>query len=45
MSALYEYLLQARERDIRRQVKQASSRPSVRDVLDTKSGPGIKEHR
>jgi hypothetical protein len=45
MSALYEYLVQARERDIRRRVKQASARPSVRDVLDSKSDPATKEHR
>ena len=45
MSALYEYLVQTHERDIRRRAQQASARPSVRDISARKSDPATKEHR
>ena len=45
MSALYEYLMQARERDIKRRIRQASARPSARDISGNTSDPATKEHR
>jgi hypothetical protein len=43
VSALYEYLMQARGQDIQRRIRRA--RPSARDVVHGKSDPTAKEHR
>ena len=45
MSAMYEYLMQAHERDIKRRVRQTSGRPSVRDVLRSKADPAPRDSR
>jgi hypothetical protein len=45
MSAIYEYLMQAREQDIKRRVRRASGRPSVRDVLRSKADATTREPR
>ena len=45
MTAMYEYLMYAREQDIKRRLKRASGRPFARDVLRSKSDPATRVSR
>ena len=45
MSAIYEYLMQAREQDIKRRIKQASGRSYIRNVQRSKVDPAARECR
>jgi hypothetical protein len=42
---MHEYLMQARERDIKRRVAQASGRPFARDLQRSKSDHSTRESR
>jgi hypothetical protein len=45
MSGLYEYLIEAREQDIKRRIERASARPSARDRSGSTYRLTTKEHR
>ncbi len=45
MSAIYEYLMHAREQDIRRRLRRASRRPYARESVRSQSNTQTRESR